>query len=160
MSFALIAAVGQGRELGKKGGLLWPLSGDLKRFKSVTMGHPMLMGLATWRSLPGKLPGRRHFVVAHDAAKVEGDVEAVTDLAQFVAEWRTREEQVFVVGGGSIYRQMLPYVDEMYLTEVAASDAEADTFFPEFEQSEWTREVVGEGADHGINYQHVLYKRK
>jgi dihydrofolate reductase len=160
MSLSMIAAIGRKRELGKKGGLIWQLPGDLQFFKRTTLGHPVLMGLATWKSLPGKLPGREHFVLAFDATEVEGDVTPVTNLHKFLEEKRSKPEKLFVIGGGSVYAQALPYVDELYLTEIDAEDAEADTYFPEFDPGAWTREVVGEGADHGVTYQHVRYKRK
>jgi len=156
----MIAAVGRNLELGKRGDLVWGLPGDLQFFKKTTMGKPIFMGLATWYSLPGKLPGREHFVLAFPDEKVVGDVNVVTDLAAFVEEWGAKPEQIFVIGGGSVYKQMLPYVSELYLTEVDAEDEEADTFFPAFDENEWTREVVGEGADNGIAYSHVLYRRK
>lgn len=156
----MIAARGRNGELGKAGDLIWQLPGDLKFFKSVTMGYPVFMGLATWNSLPGKLPGREHFVLAFNESDVEGDVNVVTDLSKFIESHRGSNERVFVIGGGSVYKQMLPYVDELYLTEVDAEDADADVYFPEFKLGEWTSEVVGEGEDNDIKYRHVLYKRK
>lgn len=156
----MIAAVGRKNELGKKGDLIWHLPGDLQFFKKTTMGAPIFMGLATWKSLPGKLPGREHFVLAFPTDTVEGDVNVVTDRDAFIEEWREKDERIFVIGGGSVYAQMLPFVDELYLTEIDATDPDADVYFPEFDKSEWTREVVGEGVDNGMTYSHVLYKRK
>jgi dihydrofolate reductase len=87
-------------------------------------------------------------------------VNVVTDLDKFVSEWKGRPEKMFVIGGGSLYAQMLPYVDEMYLTEIDATDTEADVFFPVFNAGEWTREVLSEGEGGGVNYSHALYRRK
>jgi dihydrofolate reductase len=160
MSFAIIAAVGRKGELGRGGDLIWHLPGDLKYFKTTTLGHAVLMGLATWNSLPGKLPGRKHFVLAFETDSVKGDVEVVTNLYKFVSVNVSKREKIFVIGGGSVYKQMLPHADELYLTEIDAEADDADTYFPEFDAGEWQREVVGEGADNGIAYQFVHYKRK
>ncbi|MBR3135336.1 dihydrofolate reductase [Candidatus Saccharibacteria bacterium] len=161
MSFSIIAAIGEKNELGKKGGLCFDIPGDLKFFKEVTMGHPVFMGLNTWRSLPGKLPGREHYVLVFDAKDVEGEgVNAVTDLDGFISEWKDSDTEIFVIGGGMVYKQMLPHASKMYLTEVHASDAEAEVFFPEFDKSEWNKEIIREGGDHDLTYSHVLYTRK
>ena len=157
MSFSLIAAIGQNNELGKKGGLVFKIPGDLKFFKKVTTGHPVFMGLNTWRSLPGKLPNREHFVLTPDAKDVPDDLNAVTDLDAFIAAHKDEAEEYFIIGGGMVYKQMLPYCDKLYLTEVHASDTEADTFFPKFDHSLYKREVLAQGEDNGISYDHVLY---
>ena len=160
MSFSLIAAVGQNNELGKKGGLVFKIPGDLKFFKETTVGHPVFMGLNTWRSLPGKLPKREHYVLTMDVADVPDDLHAVTDLDAFIAEHKDEAEEYFVIGGGMVYKQMLPHCSKLYLTEVNASDDEADTFFPEFDKSNYVETVLGHGEDDGITYDHVLYERK
>ena len=160
MSFSLIAAVGQNNELGKKGGLVFKIPGDLKFFKETTIGHPVFMGLNTWRSLPGKLPKRKHYVLTLDANEVPEGLHAVTDLDAFIAEHKNESEEYFVIGGGMVYKQMLPHCSKLYLTEVNASDDEADTFFPEFDKSNYVETVLGHGEDNGITYDHVLYEKK
>ena len=158
MSFSLIAAVGQNNELGKKGGLVFKIPGDLKFFKETTIGHPVFMGLNTWRSLPGKLPKREHFVLTPDAKEVPEDLNAVTDLDAFIAEHKDEAEEYFVIGGGMVYKQMLPHCKKLYLTEVAANDDEADTFFPEFDKDLYKKTVLKHGQDGDIQYDHVLYE--
>lgn len=160
MSFSLIAAIGQNNELGKKGGLVFKIPGDLKFFKQVTTGHPVFMGLNTWRSLPGKLPNREHFVLAPDAKDVPADLNAVTDLDAFIAEHESDETEYFVIGGGMVYKQMLPHCDKLYLTEVHASDKDADTYFPDFDHNNYAKEILGHGEDNNITYDHVLYTKK
>lgn len=161
MSFSLIAAIGQNNELGKKGGLVFKIPGDLKFFKKTTMGHPVFMGLNTWRSLPGKLPGRDHYVLAPDAKEVENDdVAPVTDLDEFINAHKDTDEEIFVIGGGMVYKQMLPHCNSLYLTEVNASDSEADTYFPDFDKTLYERTVLGHGKDGDISYDHVLYAKK
>ena len=160
MSFSLIAAVGQNNELGKKGGLVFKIPGDLKFFKATTIGHPVFMGLNTWRSLPGKLPGRDHYVLTYNPEDVPEDITPVTNLEKFVTKHKNSNEEMFVIGGGMVYKQMLPYCKKLYLTEVHASDNEADTFFPDFDKTKYTREVLAKGEDNGIKYDHVLYTKK
>lgn len=161
MSFSIIAAIGKNRELGKKGGLCFNIPGDLRFFKETTMGHPIFMGLNTWRSLPGKLPGREHFVLTFDPADIgRGDIHAVTDLDAFIKEWQDSETEMFVTGGGMVYKEMLPYADKLYLTEVDAEDPEAEIFFPEFDKSKYSAELIKKGADNDLAYSHMLYTRK
>ena len=150
MSFSLIAAVGENNELGKKGGLVFKIPGDLKFFKATTIGHPVFMGLNTWRSLPGKLPGRDHYVLTYNPKDVPEGITPVTDLKAFIKEHQDSDEEMFVIGGGMVYKQMLPYCQKLYLTEVHASDSEADTFFPDFDKSKYTREILANGEDNGI----------
>ena len=130
MSFSLIAAVGQNNELGKKGGLVFHIPEDLKYFKKVTLGHPVFMGLNTWRSLPGKLPGRKDTT-----------------------------EEIFVIGGGMVYKQMLPHCNKLYLTEVHASDSDADVFFPEFDKTTYKKTVISHGTHDKISYDFVEYAK-
>ncbi len=160
MSFSLIAAIGKNNELGKRGGLCFNIPGDLKFFKETTMGYPIFMGFNTWKSLPKKLPGREHFVLTYEPKDLPEDINAVTDFKKFVEENLNSKQKIFVIGGGSVYQQMLPFCDELFLTEVQASDSEADTFFPVLDKSEWDRKIIGKGQDNGLDYVHVLYTRK
>ena len=165
MSFSLIAAIGKNRELGRDGGLVFRLPSDLKFFKEVTMGHPILMGRKTFESLPGMLPGRKHYVVTRDVKRLSGSLRApvarpVGDLDAFVREHLEGMEEVFVIGGASIYERMLPYCDKLYLTEVDATDETADVFFPEVDFSKYTRKVLKKGKENGLDFAHVLYTKK
>ncbi len=162
MAFSMIAAIGKNRELGKDGQLIWRLPGDLQFFKKTTMGHPILMGHRTFDSLPGMLPGRKHYVVTRsaDVGEKELSLVLVNDLTKFVSEHADDPEEIFVIGGGMIYWEMLKYCDKLYLTEVDAEESTADTFFPEFDKNEFDREVLGEGEDGGIKYVFALYTRK
>lgn len=162
MSFAIIAAVGKNNELGKKGGLCFDIPGDLKFFKQTTIGHPVFMGLNTWRSLPRKLPGRQHYILTFNAADVpsDPDLHPVTDLDAFIKKWQASDEVMFVIGGGMVYQQLLEYADKLYLTEVDAYDTEAEVFFPQFDKHKFHKEIIGKGADNDLVYQHALYTRK
>lgn len=162
MSFSIIAAIGKNRELGKDGQLIWHLSGDLKFFKKTTMGHPILMGRKTFESLPGLLPGRKHYV----ASKKEGispsgeRIIHVSDLKQFINRHNASPEEIFVIGGAKVYEQLLPYADKLYLTEIEAEDVKADTYFPDFDKSNYRKEILGQGEENGLKYAIVCYKLK
>lgn len=176
MSFSIIAAIGKNRELGRKGKLLWHLPEDLQFFKKTTLGHPILMGRKTFESLPGILPGRKHYVVTRNQASISlaapaarsrrrGNPPAETDSLVFInnlSEFarQPHDEEIFVIGGGMIYWEMLNFADTLYLTEVDAEAPDADTFFPEFNKNDFRKEVLGKGSKDGINYQFVKYSRK
>lgn len=161
MSFSIIAAIGKNRELGRDGQLIWRLPEDLKYFKKTTMGHPVLIGHKTFDSLPGLLPGRKHYVVTRKSdLALDPAVEIINDLPAFVAKRATGDEEIFVIGGGMIYWEMLKHCDKLYLTEVDAADPEADTFFPEFDKNQFDRDVIGSGNENGLKYDFVIYKRK
>ena len=157
--FSMIAAIGKNRELGKKGDLIWQLPNDLKFFKEQTTGKKVFMGLRTWKSLPKKLPNREHFVLTDVPVEDEG-INLVWNLEEFVKEHIDSDEEIFVIGGGMVYKQMLPYSKRLVLTEVDAECKDADTYFPEFNKEEWERRVLAENFDNDIKYVHVEYIRK
>lgn len=135
---SLIAALGKDRGLGLGGELLWHLGDDMKRFKEVTAGHPVIMGRKTWESLPERfrpLPGRTNIVVTRQARyKAPGAtiVDSIED-ARAAAARVPGSDEIFIIGGGELYAAALPYANHLYLTLVDDT-AEADTFFPAYEQ--------------------------
>ncbi|MGB5873057.1 MAG: dihydrofolate reductase [Bacteroidota bacterium] len=128
MKLAIIAAVARNRAIGKGGTLPWHISEDLKRFKRLTMGHAILMGRKTFASIGRALPGRRNVVLS---SRPLADVETYPTLDAALSAL-AYQERVFVIGGGQLYTQLLERADEIYLTLVH-TDAEADTFFPPYE---------------------------
>lgn len=155
---SMISSVGKNRELGKKNDLIWHIPADLKFFKKTTMGHTVLMGLNTYKSLPGDLPGRKMLVLNFD--KADGPVETYYDIDSVLKEYLDSDEELFIIGGASIYQQFLKYATTLYLTEIDDSDEEADTFFPEFDKSEWNREVLGVDNYQDISFEMCKYVRK
>lgn len=156
--FSIIAAVGRNLELGRGGGLCFSLPSDLKYFKKTTMGHKCLMGLRTFQSLPRKLPGRENLVVSF-----EGEPEAdatITDLEAFIAENEDTDEEIFVCGGGMIYKELLPYCSRLYLTEVDAECEDADTFFPSFDKNKYEKKIISEGLEHDLKFAFAIYTKK
>jgi dihydrofolate reductase len=143
---AFVVAVARNGVIGRKGELPWHISSDLKRFKAITMGKPVIMGRKTWDSLPRKpLQGRTNIVVTrqHDYA-AEGAV-VVNSLDEALA--KTDGEEVCIIGGGELFKEAMPIANRLYLTEVDL-DVPGDTFFPKIDPKSWkevSREVHPRG---------------
>ena len=162
MRISLVAAVARGGVIGRAGEIPWRLPEDLVRFRSLTMGHPVVMGRKTWDSLPGRfrpLPGRRNVVVTRNPDWRGDGAEPAASLAEAL---RLLEgaERVFVIGGGQLYAEALPLADELLLTEIEA-DVEGDTWFPGWERSAFEEAGREEhvSAD-GLEFSFVTYVRK
>lgn len=156
MSFSIIAAVGKNLELGKDGDLCFHLHEDMKYFRETTKGHPVIMGGNTFRSLRSPLPGRKNIVLSRGDDFPEG-VEVCHSLEEIIEKYSN--EDTFVIGGAKIYEMFLPYSDKLYLTEIDAS-ADADVYFPNFNKSEYSREVLGQKNEDGIDFEFVVYTKE
>ena len=135
-----VVAVARNGVIGSKGALPWHFPADLKFFKRTTLGHPILMGRATFESIGKPLPGRQNIVLSRTMAPREG-VDVIQDVAQ-LAEVCPQAEQVFVIGGAQVFKDLLPLCDGMYLTWIDQT-YEGDTFMPPFEADFRLKEVVG-----------------
>jgi len=137
MRLSLIVAMSRNRAIGRAGTLPWRLSDDLKRFKQLTMGHPIIMGRKTFESIGKPLPGRTSIVVTRQADFHPPNVLVSKSLSDAIRLAASKDDQeAFVVGGGEIYAAALPLVDRLYVTSVDAH-VEGDTYFPEWEQRDW-----------------------
>ena len=145
---SIIVAVAANGVIGDRNALLWHISEDLKHFKAVTTGHPVVMGRKTYESLGRPLPGRTNVVVTRQDLAIEG-CTVVHSLDEALALFPS-EEEVFVIGGAQIYAQALPLADRFYLTRVKR-DYEGDTRFPEWDEKEW-RLVESESFACGAKY--------
>ena len=154
--FSIIAAVGKNNELGKKGDLIFHIKEDMQFFKETTTGHTVVMGFKTWESLPKKLPNRKNIVVSFE--EIEGPDECVTDLVQFIKDNENTDEEIFVIGGGSIYAQFIDHTKRIYLTEIDGEDSEADVFFPDFNKSKFKRTVLQKDNSGKLSYEMFLYE--
>lgn len=163
---ALMAAKAANNIIGRDNALPWYLPNDLKYFKQVTLGKPIIMGRRTWESLQRPLPGRTNIVITRQAdyraegAKVVGTLDEALKRAEQVALIDGRDE-VVVIGGAQIYQLALPRADRLYLTEVHA-EVEGDTWFPEVDASQW-REMGRDDFDaegpNPYDYSFVIYDR-
>lgn len=159
MNINLIAAIGKNYELGKDNKLIWTLKGDMDFFKRITIGHPIVMGRKTYESLPNVLPDRQNIVISSRDINNKR-IEVYRSIMDFLFEYNKHEEDVFVIGGATIYEQFINIADSIYLTEIDAEEKGADTFFPKFNQDYWNREIIMKQEENGINFTNVLYKKK
>lgn len=157
MSVSMIAAVGRNLELGKNNDLIWHFKEDMKFFKDTTMGHTVVMGRKTFESLPKALPGRKNIVISSNSEYQAQGATVVTsvDEALRIAD----SEEIFVIGGGKIYSEFLPYADNLYLTEIDAECPDADTYFPQFNKANYIKEIINYWNIDGTEFYHVVYKK-
>lgn len=135
-NISIIVAIAQNFAIGKNNDLLFHLPNDLKRFKEITTGHPVIMGRNTLLSLPkGALPNRRNIVITDNPDEKFDRCEMVLSIEEAVEAVRN-ETEAFIIGGGMIYRQFYPVAGKLYLTLVH-QDFDADVYFPEINYSEW-----------------------
>lgn len=157
-----VVAVANNNAIGKDNDLLVKIPRDLKRFKDITTGHTMILGRKNFESLPRVLPNRHHIILTRNKDfKVEDDrvtvIHSINDLKPYIES----KEEYFVVGGGEIYKQLLPYTDKVYLTRVHA-DFKADTVFPELKEDEWEiihKEKGIRDEQNPYDYEYIDYKR-
>ena len=158
---SIIAAVAKNRAIGYKNKLIYWLPNDLKRFKALTTGHTIIMGRNTFLSLPkGALPNRRNIVLRRSTKAFEGcDVYPSLDEA---LRHCSEDEDIYIIGGASVYQQALPLADRLCLTEIDDTPAEADSFFPPYDESwkEESREDHPVDDRHDFPYSFVDYVRR
>lgn len=159
MSYVIIAAIGKNNELGKSNNLIWHLPKDLKFFREQTTGHSIIMGRKTFESLPKMLPNRKHIVLS-SSNNFPPDVEVFDNIESLLNKYNKSGEDIFVIGGASIYKAFIDYTTKMYLTEIDSECKDADAYFPHFDKDDWSKEELDQGEDNNIEYKHVLYKRK
>lgn len=147
MRVSAVVAASENGVIGRDGGLPWYISSDLKLFKEITLGKPIIMGRKTWEGLPRRpLPGRRNIVITRqkgysaEGAEVAASVDAALDMC-------AAEPEVFIIGGGQIYAQAMPRTDRIYLTRVHMR-VEGDTYLPDLPKDTW-REVERRSFEQG-----------
>lgn len=161
---SMIAAIGKNNELGKDNNLIWLIKEDLKFFKEYTWGKQMVMGYNTFYSLrSGKpLPGRKHIILTKNH---ENDIEKndqiyiVNNLSALLEYIENYKEEIVVIGGSSLYKNMLEYAKKLIITRIDAS-AVADVYFPEIKEDDWTRKTIYENHEEGFSYKREIYIRK
>jgi dihydrofolate reductase len=159
---SIIVAVSEDLGIGKGNELLWNISEDLKRFKRLTSGNAVIMGKKTWESLPRRpLPGRTNIVLTDNPHEIiEGSV-TVYSIDEALAKCN-KDDENFVIGGGSVYRQFMPIADRLYITHVHKK-APADVYFPEIDLNIWevAEKTDFEASDtNPVAYSYVIYIRR
>jgi dihydrofolate reductase len=161
MRLSLIAAMDRNRLIGNGSALPWHLPADLAYFKETTLGKPVIMGGATWASLPKALPGRTNIVLSKTLPADTAGCVVAQSLEDALQEASSVEE-AFIIGGASVYRQVLPLVQRMYLTLIDA-EFSGDTYFPEYDAADWneisrTDRAPDTANPHPMHF--VVYERK
>lgn len=163
MQIVLVVAMSENRVIGRDGGLPWQISADLKHFKAVTMGSPIIMGRKTWDSIGRALPGRRNIVITRNAEFTLGDADTVTTIDAALALCRDDDaEKAMIIGGGQIYAETIKIADVIELTEVHET-IDGDTVFPEIDTALWqetAREMQLSETPDGPNFSFVTLIRR
>jgi len=166
---SIIVSIANNNVIGKNNALLWKQSDDLKRFKEITTGHHIIMGQKTYESIGKLLPNRTTIIISNDpefkapyGAYVARSIEHSLDVVEYYSTMYTRKEQeIFIVGGGSIYKQFLPYATKLYLTRINV-DIEGDTYFPNISEDEWSiisKETHEKDEKNEYDYTFEVYER-
>lgn len=160
---SIIVAVAENNVIGKNNGLIWHLPEDLKRFKKLTTGHTIIMGSNTFESLGRVLPNRKHIVLAYDPNyKVEDENVIVINDMEKLNDYINEDEENFIIGGASIYRQFVSIVDKLYITKIH-QDFEGDVYFPEIDERDWKviEKIKGiKDNENPYDYEYITYVRK
>ncbi|HBI01990.1 MAG TPA: dihydrofolate reductase [Flavobacterium sp.] len=157
----MIAAAAENNALGKDNDLVWHLPDDFKRFKELTSGHSIIMGRKTFESFPKLLPNRTHIIITRQK-NYQPESCIVVNSIEKALEFIEEDEDAFIIGGGEIYKQSLPFTDVIELTRVHDS-FEADTYFPELNQEEWQlvdEEYHPKDEKHAVDFTYQTYIRK
>ena len=176
---SLIVAVAKNGAIGKNNELLWHITEDLKYFKTTTMGHPVIMGRKTFESIGRVLPGRKNIIVSRsnftappfakykkDGSPTNTSVEVcnnLTSLLENLSNDKNSKEEIFVIGGGSIYKEAFKYAQKLYITHIDSEIAGADTFFPKINPEEWEIENKSHqifDKENNLYFRFIVYKRK
>ena len=158
---SIIVAIAENNVIGNNNQLIWHISEDLKRFKALTTGHCIIMGRKTFESIGKALPKRTNIVVTRNES-FRADGCSVVNSLEAAIEMCGNEEEVFIIGGGELYRQALPMANKLYITRIHES-FEGDTYFPEIEENEWYPESIERkkpADENGLEYSFINYVRR
>ncbi|MDH3413257.1 MAG: dihydrofolate reductase [Gammaproteobacteria bacterium] len=159
MTVSLIVAMAQNRVIGRNNALPWRLSPDLKRFRRITMGHPIVMGRKTYESIGRPLDGRKNIVISRNPDFRPDGVTVASSIDQALA--LASDNEIMIIGGADIYKQTLPRADRIHFTLIHES-FDGDAYFPEINSNEWketTREDIEPGVDAAFGYSFVTLER-
>ncbi|MBA5629374.1 dihydrofolate reductase [Moheibacter lacus] len=158
----IIVAKAENNVIGNENQLIWHLSSDLKRFKSLTSGHPILMGRKTYESIGKPLPNRTNIVITRNEEWKEVGVFTSNSLEEAIKKAKEFDDEIFILGGGNIYKQSMKFADFLEITEVH-QEFEGDTRFPEIDEKIWkevSRERFEKDEKNEFDYSFVRYERR
>jgi len=162
MKISLIVAMASNRTIGLNGKMPWHLSADLKNFKKITLGYPIIMGRKTYEAIGKPLPGRSNMIISRNPAFNAEGCSVFNTLAEALDYACQHSQQVFVIGGAELYRQALPLAQTLYLTEIGQAFL-GDTFFPELDRNEWAEshyQLISDDASVPFHYRFVTLERR
>jgi dihydrofolate reductase len=160
MKISLIVAMSSNRVIGVNGKMPWHLSADLKRFRQITLGHPVIMGRKTFEAIGRPLPGRKNIIISSNVDYHHPDCQIYNNIASGL-EACEKSPEVFVIGGASLYDALLSQADVLYLTEICKVFA-GDTFFPEIDYRQWqetSRQEMDNDPAVDFSYRFLTYER-
>lgn len=163
-TISIIAAVAENGAIGRDNSLLWHMPTDMKRFKTLTTGHTVVMGRRTFESLPkGALPDRKNIVLTSRGADAFPGCIVCGSMDEAIRACGKDEGEVFIIGGATVYREAMAIADRMYLTRVHAVAEDADAFFPEVNPDEWEeteRQEFPSDDRHAYPFTFLTYQRR
>lgn len=162
MDITIIVAMSENRAIGKDNNLLWHISGDLKRFKAITTGHPVIMGSKTYLSLPKRpLVDRQNIVISRKCRDNEQDFEGaiIVNTISDALNAGDQNGENFIIGGGMIYNEFMPLANKIYLT-IVHKEYEGDTFFPEIDYNKWEITEKEEHLEHDPPFSYLTLVKK
>ncbi|HIG64052.1 MAG TPA: type 3 dihydrofolate reductase [Methyloprofundus sp.] len=160
MKLSLIVAMASNRTIGLDNKMPWHLSADLKKFKKITMGKPIIMGRKTFESIGRPLPGRQNIIISRNSDYQQPGCLVFNDLDSALTSYADMEE-VFVIGGATLYKTTLARADRLYITEIQ-QEFSGDTWFPEINQEQWqvvAREDINNDSSVNFCYRFMIYER-
>ncbi|MBO1272754.1 dihydrofolate reductase [Shewanella sp. 4t3-1-2LB] len=159
MRIALIAAMANNRVIGKDNQMPWHLPEDLRHFKQVTMGKPVVMGRRTYESIGKPLPGRQNIVITRNSDMTIPGVTMVSSLSEAFDQANVCDE-LMIIGGGQLYAEALPCADILYLTQISL-DVDGDTYFPSWDDGQWVKSSDDSGISaNGLEFHFLKYVKK
>ena len=158
-NLSIIACVGKNLELGKDNDLIWHIPNDLKYFRKVTNGKIVVMGRNTYLSVPKLLPNRVNIILqSKKRDNVEGAI-IYNDFDKLLKDLLEKDEEVFIIGGASIYKLFIPYADKLYLTEVYSECNDASVYFPKFDKRRYHKDIISSETYEDLKYDFVVYQK-
>lgn len=157
----IVVAKASNNVIGAKNNLIWHLPNDLKHFKNLTSGHPIIMGRKTYESLGKPLPNRTNIVITRDSNWTTDGIVKENSLEKAIDSALKIDEDIYIIGGGNIYKQAMEFTDILYITEVH-HEFDGDTYFPEIDTDDWEeieRENFKKDEKHPFAYSFVTYKK-